>query len=154
MSAPNPSVAKPDASPTPLATSPGAPVIVATGVAGEDSLSGSIVIGRIPDDQSSQDKTLPEKQWEALRDQRKQMIDFMTKIFGRLNGAIIIIVLVGLALDQWNLNAHPVEFKSADRFVTSVVINALIAATVAQAGIAFITITKFLFPGQPNNESK
>ena len=102
-------------------------------------------------DDSPQENTFPEKQWEALRDQRNQMIRFMTGIFGWLNGAIVVIVLIGMFCDQWNLSYQADSFDNANRFISSGVLTALIAATVAQAGLAFITITKFLFPGQKDS---
>jgi hypothetical protein len=105
-----------------------------------------IVIPRPVEDGSSQEKTLSERQWEAIRDQRNQLIKFMTTIFGWLNGAMILIVLIGMAADQWNISHHADTFKVADRFIGSTVVTSLIAATVAQAGLAFIAITKFLFP--------
>ena len=112
-----------------------------------------IVVGEINADDSSLEKTLTEKQWEAIRDQRNQLIKFkfMSITFGCLNGAMVLIVLIGIGFDQWNLSYQSANFKLADRFISSGVINALIAATVAQAGLAFITITKFLFPSGDKN---
>lgn len=109
-------------------------------------MSGALEVGKDAIDDSTTEKTLTEKQWEAIRDQRNQLIKFMSITFGCLNGAMVIIVLIGVTLDQCNLSNLPASFKTADRLISSTVINALIAATVAQAGLAFITITKFLFP--------
>lgn len=105
--------------------------------------------GEVLDD-SVVDTRLPEKQWEALNDQRNKLIKFMILTFGCLNAAMIAIVLIGICVDQSNISQPNTAFTAADRIIGSTVINALIAATVAQAGLAFITITKFLFPTGAN----
>lgn len=113
-----------------------------------------LVVGIPAEDSSSQEKELSERQWEAIRDQRNQLIKFMTTIFGWLNGAMVAIVLIGIAVDQWNISHYSDTFKTSDRFINSSVIASLIAATVAQAGLAFIAITKFLFPSGAGNSGK
>ena len=99
-----------------------------------------------PADKTVVVKTLSEIQWAALNSQRDRLITFMIITFGCLNVAMIGIVVYAMNLDQSNLAEVKLSFKAADRIIGSTVINALIAATVAQAGLAFITITKFLFP--------
>ena len=113
--------------------------------------SSPIVVGQPADDGTSQEKTLSERQWEAIRDQRNQLIKFMTTIFGWLNGAMVVIVLIGIFVDQWNIANYADTFKTSERFINSAVIASLIAATVAQAGLAFIAITKFLFPNKTDS---
>ncbi len=125
--------------------------VVATSASGETvkNTDPKIIGGEVLDD-SVVDTRLPEKQWEALNDQRNKLIKFMILTFGCLNAAMIVIVLIGIYVDQSNISQPNTAFTAADRIIGSTVINALIAATVAQAGLAFITITKFLFPTGAN----
>jgi hypothetical protein len=85
-----------------------------------------------------------------LARQQNELISAIKKVFAYLNSAIILIVIVGIWMDQVNLWGNVIPFKSADRLITTTVISSLIAATVAQAGIAFVLIVKYLFPQSPS----
>jgi hypothetical protein len=113
----------------------------------------SIVIGGdLPPDKSLSELTLEERQWRALNLQRDRLLDFIIKIFGWLNGAVLVLVLVGIGCDQWNLTYHAADAANLHKeYVGQTVISALIAATVTQAGLAFVSITKFLFPSRADH---
>ena len=88
------------------------------------------------DDKSLELATVPKAEWERLNDQRDRMIDAMTTIFKWLNGAI-----VGFVFIAWLAGLFVPDY----RVITERSVMALIAATVVQAGMAFLTITKFFF---------
>jgi hypothetical protein len=92
-----------------------------------------------PTDPSTSDTTLSHKQWERLSGQRDVMIKAMVKVFTWLNGGVFAFTfatwLIGIWLPDY-------------RIVTDNTLMALIGATVVQAGIAFLAITRFLFPSQ------
>lgn len=80
------------------------------------------------------------KEWYAVIhrvNQQNTMIRAMIRIFGWLNGAVIGFILCawlgGLIIDRAQI-------------ITEHVVMSLIGATIIQAGLAFITITRFLFP--------
>ena len=102
----------------------------------------AIVIDKLPVDNSIQLKKLTEAQWSRLSDQRDKMIDAMIKVFTWLNGGVYFLVVAawigGLCTDY--------------QIVDGQTIMALIGATVVQAGIAFVAITRFLFPGNSDPE--
>ena len=103
-------------------------------------LDGPLPEGRL-DDKSLEIARVPKAEWERLNDQRDRMIDAMTTIFKWLNGAI-----VGFVFIAWLAGLFVPDY----RVITERSVMALIAATVVQAGMAFLTITKFLFPGKDN----
>jgi hypothetical protein len=93
------------------------------------------------DDPSVTDQTFNKEWYESVNRvaQQNRMISAMIKIFGWLNGAV-----VGFVLLAW-LGG----FSGKQEIISAQVVMSLIGATIIQAGIAFITITKFLFPGKP-----
>jgi hypothetical protein len=82
-----------------------------------------------PVDSSTVDTTLSQVQWERLSQQRDVMIRAMVAVFTWLNGGVFGI---------WD---------KSYRIVDNSTLLELIGATVVQAGIAFLAITRFLFPG-------
>jgi hypothetical protein len=92
-----------------------------------------------PTDPSTSDTTLSHKQWERLSGQRDVMIKAMVKVFTWLNGGVFAFTFATWLVGIW----YP-DY----RIVTDKTLMALIGATVVQAGIAFLAITRFLFPGQ------
>ena len=93
------------------------------------------------------------KKFLKLSAQQDELIGAMKRVFAWLNGAIIAVIVVGLWMDQANLYGNVIAFKPADRLITSNIVSALIAATVAQAGLAFLLIVKYLFPQQANDKN-
>ncbi len=91
-----------------------------------------------PDDRSSTRLVeMSERQWERLSGQRDVMIRAMTRIFTFLNGGVFAFVVLA-----WLAGLFDPTYRIVDR---STVVT-LIGATVVQSGIAFIAITRFLFP--------
>jgi hypothetical protein len=80
---------------------------------------------------------ITERQWDRLSDQRDVLIRAMTRIFTLLNGGIFLFIIVA-----WIAGL----FDPTYRIVDSKTVMTLIGATVVQSGIAFIAITRFLFP--------
>ena len=96
-------------------------------------------------DPSVEDDTISQGDWQRRRfDQQDKMIDAMIKIFKWLNGGVMAFVFAAWAAGYWG----------KEEIITEHVVMALIGATVIQAGIAFITITKFLFPSGGDKSSK
>lgn len=98
------------------------------------------------DDSTLDDTTFDKKEWYALTSriaQQNVMIKAMIRIFGWLNGSVIAFILLA-----WGLG-----FTGKQQIITEHVIMSLIGATIIQAGLAFITITKFLFPSAIANNS-
>lgn len=83
---------------------------------------------------------LEQKEWCAtihrIR-QQDRMIAAMIKIFAGLNGSVVLFVLAA-----WGCGL----LRKREPIITEHLVMALIGSTVVQAGLAFITITKFLFP--------
>lgn len=69
--------------------------------------------------------------------QRNTLIKAMVQLFVGLNGGVYL-----LTLAAWGFGFA----YERDQIVTEKVLMALIGATVVQAGIAFVAITRFLFP--------
>ena len=80
---------------------------------------------------------LEELKATSLIEQRNTLIKAMVKVFSWLNGGVFV-----LTVAAWGLGFY----YQHDQIVTEKVLMALIGATVVQAGIAFIAITRFLFP--------
>lgn len=71
------------------------------------------------------------------------MIKAIIQIFGALNGVVIVFILLA-----WGVSVY----FDKPSIITERVVMSLIGATTIQAGLAFITITKFLFPTEkPSN---
>jgi hypothetical protein len=98
-----------------------------------------------PTDPSILDLTLSHKRWETLSGQRKVMIDAMVKVFTWLNGGVFVFTIAA-----WSAGICLPDY----RIVTEKTLMALIGATVVQAGIAFLAITRFLFPAQVNGNDE
>lgn len=90
-----------------------------------------------PRDKSTDDNTVSAAQWERLSGQRDVLIKAMVGVFKWLNGGVYLLTVVAWAVGIW--------FPDY-RIVTANTLMTLIGATVVQAGIAFIAITRFLFP--------
>jgi hypothetical protein len=88
-------------------------------------------------DPSSTSTSMPAAQFERLSNQRDIMISAMVGVFKWLNGGVF--VFVALA---WLVGIDHADYRIVDRQT----LMALIGATVVQAGIAFVAITRFLFP--------
>lgn len=98
-----------------------------------------------PIDRSTSTDTLTQQQWERLSGQRDVLIKAMVRVFTWLNGGVF-----GFTLVAWAVGiAHP-DYRIVDHQT----VMALIGATVVQAGIAFIAITRFLFPSPGGAASK
>lgn len=69
--------------------------------------------------------------------QQDTMMKAIIRIFAWLNGAVILFILAA-----WGLGF----LSERPPIITERVVMALISSTLIQAGLAFITITKFLFP--------
>lgn len=81
------------------------------------------------------------KDWFELKSrvaQQDRMISAMIKIFAWLNGSVIVFVFAA-----WIAQLHD---GGKNEIITAHVVMSLIGATVIQAGLAFMAITKFLFP--------
>jgi len=74
---------------------------------------------------------------DRLSDQRDVLIRAMTRIFTLLNGGVFLFIIAA-----WSAGL----FDATYRIVDSKTVMTLIGATVVQSGIAFIAITRFLFP--------
>jgi hypothetical protein len=79
--------------------------------------------------------SLTERQWAAFKDQQDQLIKAMIWLFAGLNGAMVLLVFAAWIGDFWR----------SPPLITENVVMALIGATVVQAGVSFITITRFFF---------
>ena len=89
--------------------------------------------------------SLTADQWKEISSQRRYMMEAVTKIFAWLNGGVFCFVVV----------AYCVGAIWTDRkLITDTQVNALIAATVAQAGLAFVIIARYFFPGKTEGEPK
>ena len=95
-------------------------------------------------DPSTSEKTLSQSQWERLSGQRDVMIKAMVGVFTWLNGGVFAFTVVA-----WAAGIFVPSYKIVD----SNTLMALIGATVAQAGIAFVAITRFLFPNPKSIDS-
>lgn len=116
------------------------PVGAAPGAAPSVRLDSSAT----PPDQSADDRTVTEQSWDRLNDQRDKMIGAMTSLFGWLNGGVYLLVFLAWSTGIWLPDYRIVDGKT---------LMTLIGATVVQAGLAFITITRFLFPGVAGGRS-
>lgn len=90
-----------------------------------------------PSDKSTADGTLSAAQWERLSGQRDVLIKAMVGVFTWLNGGVYLLTVLAWFAGIW-LNDY--------RIVDGKTLMTLIGATVVQAGIAFVAITRFLFP--------
>lgn len=125
---------------------PGPPKTPAEGAAIVPTISAGQQTVRASADPSVVEMTLAEREWKALERrlaQQDKMIEAMIKIFTWLNGAVVLFVLL----------AWGAEFWGRKQIITEHVVMSLIGATIIQAGIAFITITKFLFPNESDKNS-
>ena len=80
---------------------------------------------------------MTQQQWETLSKQRDVMIKAMVRVFTWLNGGVF-----GFTLLAWAVGIWLPDYRIVDKQT----LMALVGATVVQAGIAFIAITRFLFP--------
>ena len=88
---------------------------------------------------------ITERQWERLSGQRDVLIRAMTRIFTFLNGGIFVFIIAAWAAGL---------FDPTYRIVDSATVMTLIGATVVQSGIAFVAITRFLFPSTPGGTER
>ena len=90
-----------------------------------------------PEDSTTSTKTVSAQQWERLSGQRDVMIKAMVGVFTWLNGGVFAFTVLA-----WVVGITHPDYRIVDEKT----LMALIGATVVQAGIAFIAITRFLFP--------
>lgn len=90
-----------------------------------------------PRDKSTDDNTVSAAQWERLSGQRDVLIKAMVGVFTWLNGGVYLLTIAAWLVGIWFADY---------RIVNANTLMTLIGATVVQAGIAFIAITRFLFP--------
>ena len=83
-------------------------------------------------------------QWERLSGQRDVLIKAMVGVFTWLNGGVYLLTTAAWLVGIWFPDYRIVD---ANTLMT------LIGATVVQAGIAFIAITRFLFPNPKAEEA-
>lgn len=96
-------------------------------------------------DPTAEEMTVTDSQWERLSGQRDVMIKAMLGVFKWLNGGVFGFTVLAFVIGIW----HP-DY----RIVNGHTLMTLIGSTVVQAGIAFIAITRFLFPAQqPNGQA-
>ena len=95
-------------------------------------------------DKSITEQDLSRVAWERISDQRDVMINAMRDLFLWLNGGVYALVVAAWIVGIWNADYRIVDAKT---------LMTLIGATVVQAGIAFIAITRFLFPAPKGNET-
>jgi hypothetical protein len=115
--------------------------------AAEAGVAGRKLTPAVLGDQTVEGRTVADKQWEATKrriDQQDIMISALIRVFSLLNGAVIFIVVLFWIGDFWR---H-------DSVITEKVIMAIIGATIVQAGLAFMSITKFLFPSEARSKVK
>lgn len=98
-----------------------------------------------PNDPSMAGVTLSDTQWERLSGQRDVLIKAMVRVFTWLNGGVFAFTVIAWAVGI---------YQPDNRIVDSRTLIALIGATVVQAGIAFLAITRFLFPGAGGASSR
>ena len=101
---------------------------------------------KTPSDKSTAVETLSADQWERLSGQRDVLIKAMVGVFKWLNGGVYL-----LTVAAWIAGLFPGAHDY--RIVTANTLMTLIGATVVQAGIAFIAITRFLFPNPKGSDS-
>ena len=89
-----------------------------------------------PRDQSADLEVLKVR---SLIGQRDTLIKALVQVFTWLNGGVYLLTFVA-----WAYTAYAGKYE----IVTEKVLMSLIAATVVQAGIAFVAMTRFLFPSQ------
>jgi len=102
--------------------------------------TGPITLGD-PGDSSVDVESFSEEGWRRALDQKRLeqqdlMITAMIKIFKWLNGGVL-----GFVVAAWLAG-----FWGEQKIITEHVVMSLIGATIIQAGVAFIAITKYLFP--------
>ena len=97
-----------------------------------------------PNDKSTDDNTVSAAQWERLSGQRDVLIKAMVGVFTWLNGGVYLLTTAAWLVGIWFPDYRIVD---ANTLMT------LIGATVVQAGIAFIAITRFLFPNPKAEEA-
>ena len=97
-----------------------------------------------PKDPSTTGANLSSAQWDRLSNQRDVMIKAMVTVFTWLNGGVFAMTLAAWAVGIWHTDYRIVDGNT---------LMALIGATVVQAGIAFLAITRFLFPS-PKTDDK
>ncbi len=97
-----------------------------------------------PKDPSTTGANLSSAQWDRLSNQRDVMIKAMVTVFTWLNGGVFAMTLAAWAVGLWHADYRIVDGNT---------LMALIGATVVQAGIAFLAITRFLFPS-PKTDDK
>lgn len=102
--------------------------------------TNSISLGD-PGDPSVDVESFSEEGWRRALDQKRLaqqdlMIKAMIKIFKWLNGGVL-----GFVAAAWLAG-----FWGDQKIITEHVVMSLIGATIIQAGVAFIAITKYLFP--------
>lgn len=85
------------------------------------------------------------EKFRTLAAQQDKLIAAMIRIFAWLNGAVGLLIFLGFIVDEADM-IWLGGYNAANRFVDSKVLMSLIGATVIQAGLAFITIVKYLFP--------
>jgi len=85
---------------------------------------------------------LDEVKWRSLNRQRWSMLGVICGLFVLLNTAVVGLICFAMRTDARLITEH----LAADRMVTSAVLSALIAGTVAQTGAIAYTMAKFLFP--------
>ena len=96
-----------------------------------------------PNDRSD---AIEELKVTSLIGQRDTLLRAMVKVFTGLNGGVYL-----LTAAAWGWTAYSGKYP----IVTENVLMSLIGATVVQAGIAFLAITRFLFPpvnGESNSK--
>jgi hypothetical protein len=104
----------------------------------------SIDSGMLPVDQSVKERDLTRRAWERTNDQRDVMIAAMVGLFKWLNGGVYVLIVAAWGAGIWLPDYRIVDAKT---------LMTLIGATVVQAGIAFVAITRFLFPGTRGDET-
>lgn len=97
----------------------------------------------------TEEQKVTDKDWDAIKHrlgQQDLMIKAMIEIFTNLNGAVVIMVFVFWIGD--------LICKSCTPVISEKVVLSIVGATVIQSGVAFMSITKFLFPDTPQNQQK
>lgn len=113
-------------------------------LAGASPSPVSIDSATLPVDPSIRERDFTRLAWERTSEQRDVMIAAMVGLFKWLNGGVYALVVSAWVAGIWLPDYRIVDGKT---LIT------LIGATVVQAGIAFVAITRFLFPSAGGSDA-
>jgi len=107
--------------------------------------TGQLTIDSKADTPRDRSADLEELKATSLIEQRNRLLRAMIWVFSGLNAGVYVLTLLA-----WGYGFY----YQHDQIVTEKVLMSLIGATVVQAGIAFVAITRFLFPSVAESAGK